>query len=37
VSERLGPAFFDDLYATDPDPWRFESSPYEAEKYDATI
>ena len=37
MTERLGPAFFDDLYAADPDPWDFESSPYEAAKYDATI
>ena len=37
VTERVGPAFFDDLYAADPDPWDFETSPYEAAKYDATI
>jgi trans-aconitate methyltransferase len=37
VNERLGPGFFEDLYAADPDPWRFASSPYEAAKYDATI
>ena len=37
MTERLGPAFFDDLYAANPDPWTFESSPYEAAKYDATI
>jgi SAM-dependent methyltransferase len=34
---RLGPAFFDDLYARDPDPWGFATSAYEAAKYDATI
>ena len=37
MTERLGPAFFDDLYAADPDPWKFASSPYEAAKYDATL
>jgi predicted TPR repeat methyltransferase len=31
------PEFFDALYADDPDPWAFETSPYEAAKYDATI
>lgn len=30
-------AYFDDLYARDPDPWRFASSPYEREKYAATL
>lgn len=34
---RVEPAFFDDLYARDPDPWSFETSEYEAAKYDATI
>jgi SAM-dependent methyltransferase len=37
VTERVSPAFFDDLYAANPDPWDFETSPYEAAKYDATI
>ena len=34
---RVQPAFFDDLYAHDRDPWNFETSAYEAAKYDATI
>lgn len=29
--------FFDQLYQTDPDPWRFETSDYEAAKYNATL
>ena len=37
MPRRVPPAFFDELYAADPDPWDFESSPYEAAKYDATI
>jgi predicted TPR repeat methyltransferase len=37
VSRRLRPAFFDEIYAADPDPWKFETSPYEQAKYDATI
>ncbi len=37
MKQRLGPAFFDELYARDPDPWDFETSAYEAAKYDATI
>ena len=31
------PGYFDALYAADPDPWRFETSRYEAQKYAATI
>jgi predicted TPR repeat methyltransferase len=31
------PAFFERLYEADPDPWKFETSAYEAEKYNATI
>jgi predicted TPR repeat methyltransferase len=37
VSERLRAAFFDEIYAGDPDPWKFETSSYERAKYDATI
>jgi SAM-dependent methyltransferase len=37
VSERLRPVFFEELYASDPDPWSFETSAYERRKYDATI
>lgn len=33
----LAADFFDTLYQADPDPWRFESSEYEAAKYAATI
>ena len=29
--------YFDTLYAGDPDPWRFAASPYEREKYAATL
>ena len=34
---RLRPDYFEELYAADPDPWRFETSAYERAKYDATI
>ena len=33
----LEPAYFDALYAADPDPWRFATSAYEREKYGATL
>ncbi|MGA0531104.1 class I SAM-dependent DNA methyltransferase [Hansschlegelia sp. KR7-227] len=36
-SGSLPPGYFEDMYRADPDPWRFESSAYEAEKYDRTI
>ncbi|MDT8329819.1 class I SAM-dependent methyltransferase [Roseomonas gilardii] len=37
-SERSLPtSYFDDLYAGNPDPWGFESKPYEREKYAATL
>ncbi len=29
--------YFDDVYAANPDPWGFETSPYEAEKYAASL
>jgi SAM-dependent methyltransferase len=35
--ESRAPAFFERLYAADPDPWGFATSAYEAEKYDATM
>ena len=31
------PGYFDALYAAEPDPWRFATSAYEAEKYAATL
>ena len=33
----LQPSYFDKLYAGDADPWQFETSAYEAAKYDATL
>ncbi len=33
----LQPAYFDALYAADPDPWSFATSDYERAKYAATI
>lgn len=36
-SGSLPPDYFDSLYARDADPWRFETSAYEREKYDKTI
>ena len=35
--QSLPAAYFEALYAADPDPWRFRTSPYEAEKYAATL
>ena len=37
MKPRVAPAFFDELYAKDPDPWDFATSPYEQAKYEATI
>ena len=31
------PAYFERLYQTDPDPWKFASSDYERDKYAATM
>ena len=33
----LTPAYFDQLYARDPDPWKFATSSYERDKYAATL
>ncbi|NJL45381.1 MAG: methyltransferase domain-containing protein [Leptolyngbyaceae cyanobacterium SM2_3_12] len=33
----LPPSYFEQLYTADPDPWNFETSPYEAQKYAATL
>jgi SAM-dependent methyltransferase len=33
----LSPDYFDALYQEDSDPWRFETSEYEAKKYAATL
>ena len=35
--ETLAADYFEGLYAADPDPWRFATSAYEAEKYAATL
>ena len=36
-AQSLPASYFDALYQTDPDPWKFATSKYEAEKYAATI
>jgi len=33
----LPPAYFEEMFSGDPDPWRFETSPYEQSKYADTI
>ena len=33
----LQPGYFERLYQSDPDPWRFATSSYEREKYAATV
>lgn len=33
----LPPSYFEALYGTNPDPWQFKTSEYEAKKYTATI
>ena len=35
--ETLSADYFTQIYAAKDDPWNFESSPYEAQKYNATI
>jgi predicted TPR repeat methyltransferase len=36
-SDSLPPSFFDAIYAEAPDPWSFETSDYEREKYATTL
>ncbi|NJK55653.1 MAG: methyltransferase domain-containing protein [Pleurocapsa sp. SU_5_0] len=35
--DSLQPNYFEDLYRQNPDPWDFETSDYEAQKYQTTI
>jgi SAM-dependent methyltransferase len=37
VRERLDREYFENLYAASPDPWGFETSPYERRKYGRTL
>ena len=37
ASGSVDPAYFERLYRADPDPWGFDTSPYEREKYAATL
>lgn len=37
MTNYLDPAYFQQLYARDPDPWKFATSDYERDKYAATI
>lgn len=37
AARTLQPAYFNAVYASDPDPWKFASSPYEKIKYAATL
>jgi len=36
-AQSLGAQYFDEMYKCDKDPWNFDSSPYEKEKYRKTI
>ena len=37
MRERLDREYFEDLYEQSPDPWGFETSPYERKKYERTL
>ena len=37
ASGSVAPAYFGRLFRTESDPWGFDTSPYEAAKYDATL
>ena len=36
-ADTLPPAYFEQIYGASADPWNFETSPYESEKYTATV
>ena len=37
VQSSVPPVYFEEMFAGNPDPWQFETSPYEHEKYDTSI
>lgn len=37
MTESLPRRYFEDVYRANDDPWRFETSPYEADKFRATV
>ena len=37
MSDYIDPAYFEQLYQRDPDPWKFATSDYERDKYAATV
>ncbi len=37
MRKRLDRQYFENLYAASPDPWAFETSPYEHRKYERTL
>jgi protein-L-isoaspartate O-methyltransferase len=37
MSASLRPSYFEEIYQADPDPWKFATSKYEAQKYAATV
>ncbi|MGB3293924.1 MAG: SAM-dependent methyltransferase [Phormidesmis sp.] len=37
ASQSMPPSYFEEMYIADPDPWDFETSEYEAEKYTTTL
>jgi SAM-dependent methyltransferase len=37
VTSSLPPRYFEDVYRANEDPWEFATSPYESEKYAATV
>ena len=37
LRQTLRPEYFDAIYTTDPDPWKFAASPYERGKYTLTL